>query len=70
MPHELPNNLRLRNLGIQEILGKCQILIELLASAFPPPEEKMLSTLVKTFRTTARKTRKTITRKAEIELLP
>ena len=33
LPHELPNDLTLRNLGNQEILGKCNNFIELLPSA-------------------------------------
>ena len=33
LPHELPNNLRLRNLGNQEISGKSYNFIELYSSA-------------------------------------
>ena len=36
LPHELPNDLRLGNLGNSEILRKCQNLIEWPPSAQPP----------------------------------
>ena len=36
LPHELPNDLRLRILGNKEILGKSQILVEIQPSAQSP----------------------------------
>ena len=49
LPDELSNDLKLRILGKQEILGKSQNFIELLPSAeSPPPEMKISLALAKT----------------------
>ena len=47
MPHQLPNNLRLKILGNKVISGKSQNFIDLVVS--PAPEIKPLSVLVKIF---------------------
>ena len=39
LPHELPNNLRLKISGNKEILGKCEIWVEPSAQC-PPPRNK------------------------------
>ena len=44
LPHELPNDLRIRNLGNQVISGKSQNFIDLVHS--PSPEMKILSVVI------------------------
>ena len=48
LPHELPNNLRLRILGNYKISGKSQNFIEWKPGAQSCPKVKLLSALAKT----------------------